>query len=358
MKSAVSIVIPTWNGIELLKRFFPSVVLASENYLEETDSQVEIIVVDDGGTDDSYEWLTVKANEINSEKQNIELRILRNEENLGFGATCAKGIETAKFPLLFLLNNDVEISANAILPLVENFEDKKLFAAHCQAFDFDEKFVCGLGKVGRFSRGFIRVHLSYLEKFDKNQKYDKFYSIFASGGAAMFDREKFLEIGGFEKLLYPAYWEDIDISYRAWKRGFTIVYEPRAIVFHRVSSTMRKVNSKKLKVINQRNRIIFNWINMHDRKMFLLHFYWLFILLISAPLTMKFSFLQGFWEALKNFSEIRKRRAEEKRAAKLSDREVFSIFAELVKRDDLKVYKNLKELEADNKKLVTNKNPI
>ena len=122
MKSDVSIVIPTWNGIDLLKRFLPSVITAAERYSKRTGCRVEIIVVDDGGTDESYNWLLAQRERIkrqndNASAQLIELSALRNDLNHGFGATTNKGISSARFPLVFLLNNDVEVNEDAILPL-------------------------------------------------------------------------------------------------------------------------------------------------------------------------------------------------------------------------------------------------
>ncbi len=340
MKSDVSIVIPTWNGIDLLKRFLPSVISAAERYSKQTNRNVEIIVVDDGGTDESYNWLLAQRERIKRQNtdsnERVELCALRNDVNQGFGATTNKGINSARFPLVFLLNNDVEVNEDAILPLVENFENPEIFAAHCKAYDFEGGHICGMGKIGDFSRGFIRVHESYLEVgLNGNKKQNAFYSMFGGGGSTMYDRRKFLEMGGFEELLYPNYWEDIEISYRAWKRGFTVVYEPRATVYHRISSTMRTFNRRQIWRVKQRNRIIFNWINLHDREMIRSHIYWICILVLTAPITLKPGFLLAFWQVLKNFKKIKARREEEKKLAKRTDREVFAIFTELKKRVDI-----------------------
>lgn len=353
MKAGVSIVIPTWNGLELLKQFLPSVIRAAQHYYSPT----EIIIVDDGSEDDTVGWLTGEGfvEEQNSEIVKLAeegahqkaLKLLRNETNRGFGETCNRGIEAAVYPLVFLLNNDVEVALNSIAPLVENFTDTNVFSAHCHVFDFESGRECGTGKLGSFSQGFIRVHRSYvpLPAIELTSKGQSLYSMFASGGSAIFDRQKFLEIGGFDTLLLPAYWEDVDISYRAWKRGYTILYEPRSVVRHRVSSTMRKVNQRKMRRIQQRNRIIYHWINLHDGRLMASHALWVTLLALTAPLRLQFGFLLSVFAALKRLPEIRKRRREEKACAKRSDRDLFSLFASLEHRADVFAYDDTSELE-------------
>ncbi|HSO75899.1 MAG TPA: glycosyltransferase, partial [Blastocatellia bacterium] len=230
MASGVSIVIPSWNGLGLLQRFLPSVLAAAIRYSTQSDAPTEIIVVDDGGTDETTAWLREQGfQEQNGlgetrrhgerEKGRPTLRFTANERNLGFGETCNRGFQLAVQPLVFLLNNDVEVDVDCIAPLVENFEDDSVFAAHCRVFEFDSGRECGTGKLGSFSRGFIRVHRGYTIRESPNGSGAALYSMFAGGGSAMFYRQKFLEIGGFETLLSPFYWEDVELSYRAWKRG-------------------------------------------------------------------------------------------------------------------------------------------
>ena len=335
MKAGVSIVIPTWNGLELLKQFLPSVIQAAHHYPNPT----EIIIVDDGSEDGTVDWL--------AREPHTALKFLRNETNRGFGEACNRGIEASAYPLVFLLNNDVEVGLDSIAPLVENFTDAQVFSAHCHVFNFESGQECGTGKLGSFSKGFIRVHRSYVPSTtgEVERSAHALYSMFASGGSAMFDRQKFLKLGGFDSLLLPAYWEDVDISYRAWKRGYITLYEPRSVVRHRVSSTMRKVNQRSIRRIQQRNRIIYHWINLHDGRLMLSHVLWITMLALTAPLRLQFGYLLSVFAALKRLPEIRKRRREEKAFAKRTDRDLFRLFASLENRGDVFVYDDASELE-------------
>jgi len=242
MNPPVSIVIPTWNGLQLLQRFLPSVISAALDYAEGGATASEILIVDDGSEDDTLGWLEEQGfkEPRSPERNSLKLSLVRNEVNKGFGETCNRGFERAEYDLVLLLNNDVELSPNAIRPLVENFTDESAFAAHCRVFEFESGRECGTGKIGGFSRGFIRVHKSYASIREPGPGGAPLYSMFAGGGSAMFDRRKFLDIGGFEKLLSPFYWEDVELSYRAWKRGFIVLYEPRSTARHRVSSTIKR----------------------------------------------------------------------------------------------------------------------
>jgi len=381
----VSIVIPSWNGLEFLKRFLPSVIAAACHYQEACDAAVEIVIVDDGSVDKSVDWLlgqgfedcteiserpeqtrsaviTVGGSSVQTDERSDHrstepaLRLIRNEINQGFGPTCNRGFETARHPLVFLLNNDVEVDLDAIRPLVENFADDSVFAVHCRVFDLESGQECGSGKIGGFSSGFIRVHRSYVNacqfasdrRMEAQKRGD--YSIFATGGSAMFDREKFLQIGAFDSLLAPIYWEDVDTSYRAWKRGYFVFYEPRSVVHHRVSSTMRKVNQRRLTRLKQRNRLICHWVNLHDRKLMASHIMWVLLLSLTAPLRLQPGFLLSVFAALKKLPAIRKRRFEERKAMRRSDSEVFEIFASLGKRSDIFCYDSYDQLESELKK--------
>ncbi|HVG19083.1 MAG TPA: glycosyltransferase [Blastocatellia bacterium] len=359
MIPGVSIVIPTWNGLDLLKRFLPSVASAATHYGNQSDAPTEILIVDDGSDDGTIDWLIAggfrerrAARPLPRPVATPALRFVRNQTNRGFGEACNRGFEAASFPLVLLLNNDVDLAEDAIAPLVENFKDAELFAAHCRVIELESGQECGSGKLGAFARGFIRVHRSYACLRETNQKQSdinpargsKLYSMFAGGGSAMFDRDKFLSLGAFEPLLSPFYWEDVELSHRAWKRGYTVVYEPRSVAHHRISSTIRKLDRRRVRRIQQRNRLIYHWIHLHDGRMLASHVLWVALLALTAPLRLQPGFISSCAAALKSLPQIRARRGEEKRRAKRSDREVFEIFSALEQRGDVFVYDDLKDL--------------
>ena len=347
--------VPTWNGLALLLRFLPSVLAAGNRYHELSGASVEVIVVDDGSTDDTPGWLIEngfrESPSCDSEEPQppglepaaarsgrpIKLEFVRNDVNLGFGETCNRGFAAATQPLVFLVNNDVEVCDDAIAPLVENFAEASVFAAHCRVFDASTGRECGTGKIGGFARGFIRVHQSYEHGGSAGQA-RPLYSIFAGGGSAMFDCRKFREIGGFEPLLSPFYWEDVELSYRAWKRGFTVVYEPRSTTRHSLSSTIGKLKRSSVRMVEQRNRLVYHWIHLHDRGLMASHLAWLLLLAITAPIRLNPGFIASTIAALRRLPAIRKRRLEERNSAKRTDREVFRIFELLSLREDVVVY--------------------
>ena len=347
MKPGVSIVIPTWNGVLLLERFLPSVILAAGEYASQSSAPVEIIVVDDGSTDETCSWLAKEISYLKSQISNLELRLLKNEKNLGFAKACNRGVKAASHRLVFLLNNDVDVDAGSIAPLVEDFSDPSVFAAHCRVIELESGEECGTGKVGGFGRGFFRVHRSYITRTShETASAGPLYSIFAGGGSAMFDREKFLQLGGFDELLSPFYWEDVELSYRAWKRGYTVLYEPRSVARHRISSTIGKLKRRRVRLIEKRNRLLFHWINLHDSGMLASHIAWVALLALTAPLRLNPGFLLSLAAAVKLLPEARKRRIEEKRAARLSDREVLGVFRELAARPDVVAYDHREEIDA------------
>src|SRR5260370_25218805 len=117
----VSIVIPNWNGRSLLPEFFPSVVEGARHYNKEYGADIEIVIVDDASTDGSQQWLK------DNYGQEPLVKIIEQERNGGFVPTVNKGFETARYEIVYLLNNDVKISLDAIEPLLHHFDDENVF---------------------------------------------------------------------------------------------------------------------------------------------------------------------------------------------------------------------------------------
>lgn len=344
MNPSLSIVIPTWNGLELLKRFLPSVFTAARRYSDQTRAAVEILLVNDGSTDRTEEWLTREG--FNS-TQSPDRKLIHNDANLGFGESCNRGFAAAQGPLVLLLNNDVELGSDSLLPLTENFANPQVFAAHSHVLAFDRQAPIGAGKICGFVHGFIRVHQSYVREETQKRvvRNSPLYSAFAGGGVAMFDREKLLELGGFEGLLSPFYWEDVELSYRAWKRGYCVVYEPRSIARHQVSSTIKRLDPRRVRWIEQRNRLIYHWIHLQDGRLLGFHLFWVFVLLLASLVKLRFEYVGAVCSAVGLLPKIRQRRAQERRRAVRSDREVFALFRSLTQQPGIIVYDNDAELE-------------
>jgi GT2 family glycosyltransferase len=354
-RSDVSIVIPTWNGRHLLERFLPSVVEAARQHAIGTGAAVEIVVVDDGSTDGSLAWIESRAGACS-----IPLRAVRLDRNMGFVVACNRGVGAASHPLIFLLNNDVEVARDVLSRLVRaihrGIPEGPLLAVHCRAVDVATGRDVGTGKTGRFARGFLRVHRSYAA-IDSPASHDtapaarepssapSYPSMFAGGGSALFDRTRFLELGGFDELFAPFYLEDVELSYRAWKRGLAVGYEPHSIVRHQFSSTIGQLAGTRIARVSHRNRLLLHWIHLHDPVWFLLHLGWAALLAFTAPLAFKPHLLLGTIDALGRLPTILKRRRAERAAAVRTDRQVLAVFRALEMRPDVRPYDDPRELE-------------
>jgi len=336
---AVSVVIPTWNGLALLEEFLPSVIEACHRYSTTSASPAELLIVDDASTDSTCAWLSAKGfrraddscwSGPEAVSEPVRLVFIANERNEGFGVSCNRGVRRAAHGLILLLNNDVKISSDTILLLTRHFDDPEVFAVHCQVFEMRSNRLVGTGKLAGFSRGFIRVHSSYVGSGAAGSGAGPtFYSAFAGGGSAMYDRGRFEEIGGFDELLSPYYWEDVELSYRAWKRGYKILYEPSATATHRISSTIGKLDRRPVRIIQQRNRLMFHWVHLHDRALLASHLAWLILLAVTAPIRLQPWFLVSCFRATALLPRVLSRRAEERQAARVDDRAIFALFDKL-----------------------------
>ena len=328
MKS-VSIVIPNWNGLELLTVHFGSVIAAAEEYRSRANAEVEVIIVDDASTDRSRDWL------LKSYGEHELIKVFELECNVGFLQAVNEGFTVAKHDVVLLLNNDVKVEPDCIAPLVKHFMDEVVFATCCRADRIDGGRLDGGGKIGRFERGFWRVFLNY--EAIPFEATTELISFFGSGGYTMYDRNKWNALGGFQDCLSPNYWEDVEICYRAWKRGWTVVYEPASQVHHLGSASMKKLDSAEMDIVTERNRLLLTWINLHDRIWFVQHLGWLGLKLAGSAISLRWNYLRSFGRALSKISKVREARRIERRAAVISDNALARKFAHLVNQPGIYV---------------------
>jgi GT2 family glycosyltransferase len=252
-RHAASIVIPNWNGRDLLEKFLPSVLAAT---LE--DPENEVIVVDNASTDGSVAVLHERFPAV---------RVLSLDRNLGFGGGSNEGFRAARNEIVVLINNDMRVEPDFLAPLLEPFGDPLVFAVSCQIFFADStkrREETGLTQTwwekGRLRAGH-RVDPAITVPFP---------CAYAGGGSSAFDRRKFLELGGFDQLFRPFYYEDTDLGHRAWKRGWKVLYQPRSIVHHVHRGTVGKTHSADfIQGVVKKNAVLFAWKNVHSWKMLL-----------------------------------------------------------------------------------------
>lgn len=291
-----SIIIPNYNGKGLLEKNFLSVWKA---FKKRKNKIRELIVVDNGSKDESVSYL----------KNNYpQVKIIRHKINRGFSAAINTGARMAKAPLLVLINNDVKPSENFLESISSSFNDKNVFAV-----SFHER---GYGPAkGKFEEGFI-VH-------EPGKECDELCKTFwVNGGSGAFRRDYWLELGGMdEKLFSPFYWEDIDLSYRAAKRGWTLFWDPKANVIHEHEATAVKFPKKYRQRIQERNQLIFIWKNLTSPILFRKHLVGLFKRISKHP---NYSIIVLM--AILKLPMIVKGRRREKKESKVSDEAIFAKF--------------------------------
>jgi GT2 family glycosyltransferase len=226
MKKKVSVIIPNWNGKELLK-------LSLASLKKQIFKDFEIIVVDNDSSDESIHFI----------KENYpEIRILKMNQNCGFARAVNAGVKESDAELVAFLNNDTEVDTNWLFELIQCSIKHPEIASFCsKLLNFeDRKKIDGTGilvnEVGQArSIGW--------EEMDTGQ-YDHEMLIFgATGGAALFRREVFIKVGMFDEH-YFMYSEEVDWAFRAQFLGFKSLYCPKAVVYHKHKATSGKRQDK------------------------------------------------------------------------------------------------------------------
>jgi len=218
MASGLSIIIPCWNSRALIEENLPSVLAAAGRLMVPW----EIIVVDDGSTDGLADLVTMRF---------PEARLLRHQANQGFAAACRTGVDATRYSLIYFLNSDVEVEPGAFQAILPRFADDRLFAV--ASLDEERKPLTVPAITNRW--GLLGVRYVPVPVPTESVPV-----LFATGGHSAYDAEKFRELGGFDRLFAPIYFEDIDLCVRARARGWQIVLEPRSRVHHRPGSSVSR----------------------------------------------------------------------------------------------------------------------
>lgn len=309
--SDTAVVIPNWNGLNDLPKCLDS--LLGQSYKH------QIIVVENGSTDGSLEFLK-------SNYPQVDLVI--NKTNLGFAGGVNSGIRKALengYKFIALFNNDAIADKDWLKNLVYVLKaNETVGIATCKLMTEDKKHLDSTGDIYTvwglpFPRG---------RGEPVSDKYDNMTDVFGASGGATVYRSKMLEqIGLFDEDFF-AYYEDVDISFRAQLAGWKVKYVPNAVAYHQISATSSKIkgfgtyqfikNTPLLLIKNVPRRYLrqIGWRFMLGRILFMSR---------AASRRMGWIALKADWQATKL---LRKKRAERKRimaAQTVTDDYIWSI---------------------------------
>jgi len=246
----VAIVILNWNGQKYLEEFLPSVLATAY-------SDFEVIVADNGSTDDSVLFL---------KKKYPQIKIIQFDKNFGFAKGYNEALKKVNADYYAILNSDVEVQSNWLDPVIEIMESDNLIAA-CQpkilSFKnknlFDYAGAAG-GWLDAFGYPFARGRIFDICEEDHGQ-YDKPTEIFWVSGAAMIIKSfVFHEIHGFDEYFF-AHQEEIDLCWRIQLAGYKLFSCPSSIVYHVGGGTLPRGNTLKT-YLNFRNNQIMLYKNL------------------------------------------------------------------------------------------------
>lgn len=295
-KLKVSVVIPSWNSQAQLKQNLPYVFAAAKQV------NAEIVIVDDHSQyDDSAKYLKSLGSKI---------RFYANQDNQGFSFTVNRGVSLAKGDLIMLLNTDVRPSPDCFRQAIKYFADDSVYAL---GFNSGEAWMGGEWKGGLFHH--FKVEPNSTNRATANP------SLWASGGQAAFSRAKWLKLGGMDLLYKPFYWEDTDMGYRAWKRGWQVLWAPecRCVHDHKKSVIASNFTHEFVMATAQRNQFFFIWKNISDSRFLLSHLIRLPYYLLKYP--------GPVFQAVRHLPKVLFSRTREQHFWKRQDRDILKAWA-------------------------------
>jgi len=228
-KVKVSIIILSWNTEKLLKQCVESIL---NNCKSERRNKVvaEIIVIDNGSTDGSVKYLR----DLELKKyRNIELKIILNEKNLGFGAGNNQGMKAASGQYFLLLNSDTIVKNQAWLKMAE-FMDRnpKVGVIGCRLLNPDSSWQPSCGYFPNLAVAFLMLFaehwLGSLVRFSPKKPKEVDWVM----GAAMMIRPKVIEKAGLMDEGIFMYMDEVEWCWRIKKAGWKIMFWPGAEIIH------------------------------------------------------------------------------------------------------------------------------
>lgn len=275
--STVSIVLPTLGDAQRLRVSLPGALAAIESRGFDPD---EILVVDDSGAERAATVVPEILAEIDSPRSN-SVHVLSTSVNSGFAAAVLLGAQKARGSLLLVLQDDVELGAGALGSLASAMKRDDVFAAgpRIELAAPTRPFAAAAepqadadGDAEQYAAPEVRIVDDRLEVRElaadvPKGDVDPVPVTFVPATAVMLRRKSFVEQGGFDTLLAPFSWEDVDLGLSARRRGERVVRVPSAAVLHHahLPSIWDHVPDGLARAVTERNRLLTRWKHLATR---------------------------------------------------------------------------------------------
>jgi len=251
----VSIVILNWNGKAYLKQFLPATVRHTNL------PGAEIVVVDNGSTDDSVTYM---------EEEWPGIRVIRLEDNHGFSGGYNRALEQLDSTYFLLLNSDIEVTSGSLEPLVEQMKKGDNVAActpKIKDFNYRTHFEyagAAGGFIDRYGYPFCRGRIFHHLEEDRGQYDDPTEIFWGSGACLLVHADLYRQAGGLDEQFF-AHMEEIDLCWRLKRMGYAIHFVPASTIYHVGGGTLGRDNPMKT-FLNFRNNLLLLHKNLPARK--------------------------------------------------------------------------------------------
>lgn len=306
----VALLVLNFNGGERLA----DMVLPGLGSVSNDGENHDVFFIDNASTDSSCDYVREKYPWVHLVTFDTNLYLY------AYNIVC----EQLTHRIVYFLNNDIEVDSDLVHGIVPKFSDQNVFAVNTRVLQADRVTPQGSRTTGGLHRG-----LWYFTQLDDITMTST--AFFALGGQAAFDREKFLEIGGFDKLFYPLYHEDIDLSLTAWRRGWTVLYEPSVVIVHEGGTTSnKKYKSFAKRRLIARQSFLLQWKHQTTLTEIMSHLAFLIPRLLRVIVTLDFAYFAGFVDALVNVTKVFKSRGNMRILNLMSATEAFASIVESI----------------------------
>ena len=235
---SVAVVVLNYNGLHHLDGCFDSL-----RALDYPTERLSAVLVDNGSSDGSQAHMR---------ERHPWVLLVENQGNLGFSAAANQGASASDAELVVFLNNDMRVEPDWLAELVAPIVRGECGATTAKMLSWDGATIDSAA--GGMNFHGIGIQHGYRSapgpEFDRPRK-----TLFACGGAMACDRALFLELGGFDEEFF-AYYEDVDLGWRAWVQGHEVHYVPSAVCYHHHSSTSRTFPPETVRLLQVRNPLL------------------------------------------------------------------------------------------------------